>query len=358
MAMSLLNKKSGEIYQMEQLIIAEQEKNAGILSEMASLREQLRQANAQPPERHVKDADAILALEREKWEEERAALNASLQRAVELKQSAEKDRDFFLAEHAKASSFVLSVRGENVELEKRVQIAEGQARHGVAMVKTTLAARIDYLQRDAREWRMQAIFMREKIDRTNDDIRRRAAEEPELRARCEDLDEELESLQEQITNMDDEIRGKNEQIMHLEVERENWKQEAAKLSDDLNEANAKLEYLGKKGLSGAEIEANGHEFVYRCEWREDGPCPAVFLKQGVRLISVFSLLAPFADLNRRTSETTCFRRGILILIDIYLFHGFRVGNLTFFITVVCVYINFTFSFLDFLVVLNFASNDG
>lgn len=284
MAMSLLNKKSGEIYQMERLIIAEQEKHAAILSEMAALREQLRQANAQPSERHVEEVDAVLALEREKWEEERAALNASLQRAGELKESAEKDRDFFRAEHSKASSFVLSVRGENVELEKRVQIAEGQARAGVALVKAAFAARIETVQRDAREWRMQATFMREKIDRTNDDIRRRAAEEPELRARCEDLDEELESLQEHITNMDEEIRGKNEQIMHLEVERENWKQEAARLSDDLNEANAKLEYLGKRGLSGAELNANGHEFVYRCEWREDGPCQAVFLKQGVRLI--------------------------------------------------------------------------
>ena len=331
MAMSLLNKKSGEIYQMEQLIIAEQEKNASILSEMASLREQLRQANAQASERPVEEAgaDAILASEGKKWEEERVALNASLQRAVELKESAEKDRDFFRAEHSKASSFVLSVRGENTELEKRVQIAEGQAKAGVAFVRAAFSARIDTLQKDAREWRMQATFMREKIDRTNDDIRRRAAEEPELRARCEDLEEELESLQEQISTFDEDIKGKNEQIMHLEVERENWKQEAARLSDDLNEANAKLEYLGKKGLSGEEVNANGHEFVYRCEWREDGPCQAVFLKQWVRLISIFSPSGPFADLNRRTSETTCFRQGILTLIDIYLFFGFRVEKLIF-----------------------------
>jgi len=106
---------------------------------------------------------------------------------------------------------------------------------------------------------MQATPMREKIDCINHDIRRRGAEEPELRPRCEDLDEELESLQEQITNMYEEIKGKSEQIMHLEVEQESWKHEAAKLSDDLNEANAKLEYLGKRGLSGAEPNANGHD---------------------------------------------------------------------------------------------------
>ena len=335
MAMSLLNKKSGEIYQMEQLIVAEQEKNAAILSEMASLREQLRQASAQPSEQPVEEANAILALERKKWEEERTALNASLQRAIELKESAEKDRDFFHAEHSKASSFVLSVRNENMELEKRVQIAEGQARVGVAQVKAVFASHIETARRDAREWRMQATFMREKIDRTNDEIRRRAAEEPELRARCEDLDEELESLQEQISNLDEEIRGKNEQIMHLEVERENWKQEAAKLSEDLNEANAKLEHLGKKGLSDAEVNANGHEFVYRCEWREDGPCQAVFLKQGVRLTSILLPSGPFADLNCRTSETTCFRQDILTLIDIYLYLGFRVEK-SFYLCSMCI----------------------
>jgi len=65
----------------------------------------------------VKEAVAILALERKRWEEERAVLNASLQRAIELKDSepAEKDCDFFRAEHSKASSFVLSVRGENMD---------------------------------------------------------------------------------------------------------------------------------------------------------------------------------------------------------------------------------------------------
>jgi len=38
MSLRLLNKRSGKIFQVEQLIIAEQEKNVAIPSEMTSLR--------------------------------------------------------------------------------------------------------------------------------------------------------------------------------------------------------------------------------------------------------------------------------------------------------------------------------
>jgi len=84
-----------------------------------------------------------------RWETERAALQEKQQAllrsvdeltaSVELmsaaKVSAEKDRDFFREQYVQASGFVGSVREENVELEKRVEIAEGQAREGVAAIK-------------------------------------------------------------------------------------------------------------------------------------------------------------------------------------------------------------------------------
>ena len=87
--------------------------------------------------------------ERARWETERAALQEkqeALLRSVDeltanvasmtaAKGSAEKDRDFFREQYTQASGFVGSVREENMELENRVKIAEGQAQEGVAAIK-------------------------------------------------------------------------------------------------------------------------------------------------------------------------------------------------------------------------------
>jgi alpha-D-ribose 1-methylphosphonate 5-triphosphate diphosphatase PhnM len=48
---------------------------------------------------------------------------------------AEKDRDFFRDQYTQASGFVNATRAENVELEEKAKIAEGQARDGVALIK-------------------------------------------------------------------------------------------------------------------------------------------------------------------------------------------------------------------------------
>ena len=83
------------------------------------------------------------------WETERTALqekqaallrsinelSASVESMRATKVSAEKDRDFFREQYVQASGFVGSVREENVELENRVKIAEGQAQEGVAAIR-------------------------------------------------------------------------------------------------------------------------------------------------------------------------------------------------------------------------------
>lgn len=83
------------------------------------------------------------------WETERATLQeqqeassrtieeltASVESLMSAKVSVEKDRDFFREQYMQASGFVSSVRDENAELEKRVEVAEGQAQEGVAVIK-------------------------------------------------------------------------------------------------------------------------------------------------------------------------------------------------------------------------------
>lgn len=77
----------------------------------------------------------MLIKERDELSHKVTELGASVGAMAAAKLSAEKDRDFFREQYAQASSYVGSVREENVELEGRVKVAEGQAKEGVAAIK-------------------------------------------------------------------------------------------------------------------------------------------------------------------------------------------------------------------------------
>jgi hypothetical protein len=150
--------------------------------------------------------------EREKWSAERDALvaevtraNSSLDVLTRSKALAEKDRDFFRDQYTQASGFVNDTRVENVELEQKAKIAEGQARDGVALIKhmfeviylivfgrsldkVVIQSQIKALKEDVDRWKGVSALLQEKDRRTNDLIRRRAAEHPELAERCRQLE--------------------------------------------------------------------------------------------------------------------------------------------------------------------------
>ncbi|OJA10260.1 hypothetical protein AZE42_08919 [Rhizopogon vesiculosus] len=146
--------------------------------------------------------------EREKWSSERATmmeahetltadverLNSSLDVMARSKALAEKDRDFFRDQYSQASGFVSATRAENVELEQKAAIAEGQARDGVALIKSMFESQIKALKEDVDQWRGIATLLQEKDRRTDDLIRRRAAEQPELAERCRQLEDQVDSL--------------------------------------------------------------------------------------------------------------------------------------------------------------------
>ncbi|KAJ7584078.1 hypothetical protein C8J56DRAFT_731666, partial [Mycena floridula] len=106
------------------------------------------------------------------------------------KAEALKTTDAFQEQYQRASAFATSIRAENTELEKRVKIAEGQVNDGLEMVRQTFELRVKALEMDVKSWRTTATFLIEKDKRT-DMVRERAAQEPELRARCENLKEQL-----------------------------------------------------------------------------------------------------------------------------------------------------------------------
>ncbi|KAF8132565.1 hypothetical protein EV363DRAFT_112573 [Boletus edulis] len=142
------------------------------------------------------------------WAEEKARLLRSveeLETSVEsmraAKVSAEKDSEFFREQYAQASGFVGSVREENVELEKRVKIAEGQAQDGVAAIKALCEGRVKALQADVDRWKGLTELLQEKDRRTNDELRLRAAQVPELRELCDRLHAENKSLEADVRKL-------------------------------------------------------------------------------------------------------------------------------------------------------------
>ena len=339
--MHLLNTKSEEISKLEVQLSAEQRKNKDLLQQLSALQLRLTEftTSATPSttkvlEQELAEARAQLALQNNDWRMERAALVRNIEEATRDKVSAERDRELFREHYMKASAFVSSIRDENADLEKQMKIATDQAKSGVSLIKSTFKLRIQSLERDVHAWRRMTEFLVEKDKRTNDDIRRRAAEEPELRARCErqkfalqDTSKRLLRLELDKRTSDDikrraaeepelrarcdrqeiALRDTSKRLLQLEVDLEEkdkmlleeqalgkrWQEMMAKLNLELNEASTKLERIGKIGLVDGDEGALGDiEFVYRCLWRQDDSndaCEAVFLNISVSIIQFWFL---------------------------------------------------------------------
>ncbi|KAF8325474.1 hypothetical protein F5887DRAFT_1188124 [Amanita rubescens] len=187
----------------------------------------------------------------------------AVENATKGKESALKDIDFFREQYARASGFVTSTREENKELEKRAKIAEDQAKSGVAMIKATYENKVKELERHMEKWQTMATFLIQKDYRTeNDQLRRRAAEHPELKAKCWSLEANVSFLTSEISQL-----GKDRDRMESELDY--WKQEAERVSAELNNSRVEMERFIQASTSG--------EMVYRCLWRtdENKPCDEV-----------------------------------------------------------------------------------
>ncbi|KAJ6618210.1 hypothetical protein B0H10DRAFT_1725226, partial [Mycena sp. CBHHK59/15] len=132
--------------------------------------------------------------------------------------AAEQQRDLFREYYGKASQFAGEKGTENKELEKRVAIAEEATREGIATIRATFDLRETALKFDARDWRNQANFLREQAIRTNDeDLRQRAADHPEVVARCNRLEYANEGLRGKVNCREEDIRVKQDEIERLEA---------------------------------------------------------------------------------------------------------------------------------------------
>jgi hypothetical protein len=252
-----------------------------------SLREQLRSSEGRNAlleadrQRHVAELQSQWANEKSTWESERALLDTRSAVSEQSRIQAERDREFIREQYANASEYVTTVREENKELEQRVKIAEDQSKRGVDLIKATFELQVVKLQDEATVWRKMAEFAIQKDIQTNDDIRRRAAEEPELRVLCVRQKKSLRDAQAKIDDLQVDFQEKSNLCDASIEELEHCKKENARLHSELNEALIKLDRLGRDGDGDGSTQGDNYEFVYRCMWRvvtenTQTVCPEVF----------------------------------------------------------------------------------
>ncbi|THV00253.1 hypothetical protein K435DRAFT_751283 [Dendrothele bispora CBS 962.96] len=225
-----------------------------------------------------------------------ATANAAKESIEKDKAYVENDKEIFREQYAKASAFVSSVRDENVQLEQRAKIAETQAKEGVALIKATFERREKDLEAEVARWQTLAGFAIEKDMRTNDDVRRRAAEEPELRRKNEELKAELENaniiveeqedtlanlrvtneeLKVELANANITVEGQKETLANLRAELEAL--EAQKLQnthvDNPNDVSGEVESVSiqfdnlRHDRTGGEDSYDHDTMIFPCSWR-------------------------------------------------------------------------------------------
>ncbi|KAJ6482538.1 hypothetical protein C8R45DRAFT_304147 [Mycena sanguinolenta] len=272
-AMELLNTKSeenlrlaGQLSDANTKLVAQEARNFVLQARIKTLEAQVTTVTATTSIDNSDLAERLRAVE-ELLAAERASTAAALQSkaAAEAERdsarrelaAAEHDRNVFQECYQRASQFTDETGRANKELEKRVKIAEEQTKEGVALLRATFELREQALKSEIRDWRNQAVFLREQAVRTNDDdLRKRAAEHPELVARYSQLLTERETLEEKADFFEEDLRVKQDEIDRLE-------QQLSESNDEL--ANLKAEKLVTEDSQ-----------VYRCGWRADGniACPA------------------------------------------------------------------------------------
>ncbi|KAJ6551154.1 hypothetical protein B0H19DRAFT_1156689 [Mycena capillaripes] len=272
-AMSLLNVKSDENLRLEGLLA---DQRAMLVAERATtivLKERVKTLESQASV-STGDADLVNRLKavEELLAQERAAKETALQNIAAVERdrdsarrdqaAAEQQRDVFQEYYLKASQFAEEKGSENKELQKRVTIAEEQTKAGLATIKATFDLREVALKSEIRDWRNQANFLREQAIRTNDnDLRRRAAEHPELVTKYSQLIHQDELNQDRIDLFEHELGIKDDDI--------------ARLRQQLDDASEELDRLKAEKLIAGDTP------VFRCGWRgEDNvACPSFCLTQ-------------------------------------------------------------------------------
>lgn len=132
--------------------------------------------------------------ERRDWERREREHQEAVLRLKASKQDAEKDRDMFREYYGKASSHVSEMTAKSSALEEELGVAKSQLSEGLSLLKGMYEERVKQTQIEVEKWKGLCKVITEKDERTNDEVRRRAAEAPELREEVERLRLEVAEL--------------------------------------------------------------------------------------------------------------------------------------------------------------------
>ncbi|TBU34708.1 hypothetical protein BD311DRAFT_682810 [Dichomitus squalens] len=128
-------------------------------------------------------------------------LQQTIQECERRVKRAEDDRDLFKKLYDEASTHAQRLAKENIELEEGRQRAEDRAQAGVAMVRATFSEQAKALQSEIEQLRVLNKILTDKDERTNDEVRARAAREPELQEENVKLRVEYQDMKREMQKM-------------------------------------------------------------------------------------------------------------------------------------------------------------
>ncbi|EKM52652.1 uncharacterized protein PHACADRAFT_261224 [Phanerochaete carnosa HHB-10118-sp] len=176
------------------------------------------------------------------WEVALQQLRITNEELQRRRLDAEKDRELFRELYNKASAHASEVAKENSELLERAQLAEGRLRDGLAMVRGTYEERVRALQGEVEQLTgLNAILVAKDIKTNGDEIRRRAAEEENLRVDNQKLRAEIAELRLDYRRMERLL----EQLGEKELEQ---------LTEQEEEIKQKLETPVASGMASTDME--------------------------------------------------------------------------------------------------------
>lgn len=326
-ALGLLHQKSEEIADLKMRISDGEDERRALLDRIALLeaeskvvqREQL--SSSEPAiESQAAEAAALQASMdelRETYEssvKERDGLVVEIDLLKISRDDAEKNASIFKDLYSKASSFTDELREENANLRSRLTLAETQVSKGIQQIRALYSAQAKKMSTELERSQLLLRVLQEKDRRTDDDVRRKAAREPELLAKIEELradyQEKKGDLATVLHQRDDLLVEKqhlNDQIEAARSERLGLRTELRRLQVELARFSARERSIKKMidlpnsldqdADTEDEDDDPSEEEVFVCSWAiDDGAerCGETFSNRQVR----FSfLLTPLSKLN-------------------------------------------------------------
>ena len=210
-----LEERNEQVSQLEGALVELQVEVEAIEAEKEKL--ELAQHHPAVQEDDTRDKEQLAVLQRlsaleedlvgaqRRHEEELAGFSERLQKTSrdykDRVKSIEDDRDLLRKLYDDVSTHAQRLARENVELEEGRQRAEDRAQAGVAMVKATLNAQVVALKAEAEQLAALVKVLKDKDERTNDEVRARAAREPELQEENAQLRRENMEMRRKVEKM-------------------------------------------------------------------------------------------------------------------------------------------------------------